>query len=93
MSTLNTGDVARRIGIPVTEKMLTELGFKPTGKDKRAFLWDEDDYPEMCQKIGQSIMDKASVTTTPAKPPAPPRKPKAGATPAPAPVQEDDDDL
>lgn len=91
MSTLNTGDVARRIGIPVTEKMLTELGFKPTGKDKRAFLWDEDDYPEMCQKIGQSIMDKASVTTTPAKPPAPPRK---AATPAPAPAPvEDDDDL
>jgi hypothetical protein len=79
--TMNTGDVSRRIGVPITAELLQELGFTPTGKDKRAVLWDEDDYPAMCDALGRWIFGRKAMPMQP-KPAAAPAKgkPKAGAS-------------
>lgn len=79
--TMNTGDISRRLGVPVTVELLKELGFTEAGKDKRASLWDQDDYPEMARKVGEYIKSRANVPMQP--------KPDRKAKPTPA----DDDEL
>lgn len=63
--TMQTGDVSRRMGIPLTEKMLTDAGFTPVGKDKRAVLWAQSDYPAMCKAIAKTIFDRQNVPMQP----------------------------
>lgn len=63
--TMQTGDVSRRMGIPLTEKMLTDAGFRPVGKDKRAVLWSQSDYPAMCKAIAKVIFDRQNVPMQP----------------------------
>lgn len=82
---MNTGDVSRRIGIPVTATFLKELGFEPVGKEKRAEFWNPDEYPAMCEAVAAWVSKRASVPMQP-KPPAKPRKGEA------APVADDEDD-
>lgn len=93
--TMNTGDICRRIGITITAELLQELGFEPEARDKRAFLWDDDDYPAMCDAIGKHIIGKKAVPMQPRPEPAP-RKEKAPKTsaskPAKPPAGDDDDE-
>lgn len=84
-NTMNTGDVSRRLGVPVTVELLESLGFKSVGKDKRASLWDQDDYPEMANKVGDYVKERASMPMV-FKPAKPPKKSKA------APVVDEDPD-
>lgn len=94
--TMNTGDVCRRIGITITSELLLALGFKPEGRDKRAVLWDDDDYPAMCDAIGKHIIGKKAVPMQ-ARPAAAPKKDKAPKTraskTATPPAGDDDEEL
>lgn len=80
-NTINTGDVSRWMGIPVTAERLIDLGFKPAAKDKRAMLWDVKDFPQMCLALGDWITSRAN-EPMPDKPDAPPKKEKPAAAPA-----------
>lgn len=84
--TMNTGDISRRLGVPVTVELLKELGFKEAGKDKRASLWDQDDYHEMALKVGDYVKSRANVPMQPK--PDKKTKPAAKTTPP-----ADDDEL
>ena len=81
--TMQTGDVSRRLGIPVTADLLTSLGFTVVGTDKRAQLWAQSDYPEMCERLAELLQGKADVPMQP-RPAPPPKKVKEGAAPPPA---------
>lgn len=87
--TMNTGDVQRRLGVPITAATLLQLGFKPVGKDKRASLWDQADYPAMCKAYGAHIAGRANVPMQD-KPEAKPKKSDAKVKP---PAADDDDEL
>lgn len=65
MSTMNTGDVSRRVGLTITAERLLELGFTPAGRDKRAVLWNQSDYPVMCKELGKWIAGRANVPMQP----------------------------
>jgi hypothetical protein len=83
-ATMQTGDIQRRIGLAgVTEALLTELGFKPAGTDKRARLWKQSDYPSMCEKIGNWVKAQAKNPMQP-KPARPVKAAKAAAATPPA---------
>lgn len=90
--TMNTGDVSRRLGIPVTAELLTELGFKPVGRDKRAVLWAPEDYPKMCDAVGKYIAGRKNVPMQP-KPDRPTKVKKPAAGKPPAPSDDDDEEL
>lgn len=85
-NTMNTGDISRRLGVPVTVELLEELGFKPIGKDKRASLWDQADYPKMCVAVGDYIKGRTNIPMQPK--PEKKSKPAAQQTPP-----ADDDEL
>jgi hypothetical protein len=84
-ATMNTGDVSRRLGVPVTAELLEELGFKPAGKDKRAILWDQGDYHEMAMKVGSFVQSRTDVPMQP--------KPERKATKSTTVAATDDDEL
>ncbi len=65
MTTMNTGDVSRRIGVPITAELLKELGFSPVGQNKRAVLWAEKDYRAMCVSLGTWIKERQTVPMQP----------------------------
>lgn len=73
MSTLNTGQVSAMIGVPVTGDLLTQLGFNPAGKDRRALLWAERDFEKMCDALAKYIVGRKSQTRPAAKPPKQPK--------------------
>ena len=93
MSTMNTGDITRRVGLVVTSELIKELGFKAVGQDKRATLWAQSDYPAMCKALGKWVAGKADVPMQP----KPEKKEKgAKATKAagkPATTVDDDEEL
>lgn len=89
MTTMNTGDVSRRIGVPITSDLLKELGFKPVGQDKRATLWAETDYKPMCVSLSAWIKNRQTVPMQP-KPVA---AAKPGATKNTPAAADDEDDL
>lgn len=96
--TMQTGDVSRRIGFPVTEDLLRELGFEPVGVDRRARLWAEADYEDMCERLAQHVLTRKTVPMQP-RPDRPPKKEKPaaaakpnGTPPAKAPPAIDLDD-
>ncbi len=88
MTTMNTGDISRRIGVPITADLLRELGFKPVGQDKRATLWAETDYKAMCVSLANWIKERQTVPMQP-KPVA---AAKPGATKS-TPAAADDEEL
>ena len=87
---MNTGDVARRMGIPVTAALLKDVGFEPVAKDKRAELWNPDEYPAMCEAVAKFVSRRASVPMQP-KPPAKPKKGEESKPPAP--TADEDEEL
>lgn len=76
--TMQTGDVSRRIGFPVTEDLLRELGFEPVGTDRRARLWAQSDYEEMCERLAMHVRSRKDVPMQP-RPEARPKKEKPAA--------------
>lgn len=92
MGWMKTGDVAASIGLNVTTEMLIELGFKPSPEPGRAKLWNEDDYPAMCDKLGDWVKKRKDVRNV--KPSAA-KKPTAAPTPPPPapPPAADDEEL
>jgi len=65
-ATMSVGDINRRLGdVPVTEKLLTKLGFEAVGRDKRAVLYDQKDYPAMCNAVADYIRKKDTVPMQP----------------------------
>lgn len=88
MTTMNMGDINRRLGLgssAVNAQMLIDMGFEPAGRDKRAVLFNESDYPAMCNAIGNYIKGRAGVPMQP-KPEKAPAKGKA-------PPADDDEEL
>ena len=85
-----TGDICRRIGLTISAEMLQELGFEPIGRNKRAVLWDQRDYPAMCVSVGKWIADRQTVPMQPK--PAPPKRVGKKEPAATTTSQEDDDD-
>ena len=92
MSTMNTGDITRRVGLVVTSELIKELGFKAVGQDKRATLWAQSDYPAMCKALGKWVAGKADVPMQP-KPEKKEKSAKATAPTKPTTTVDDDDDL
>lgn len=90
---MNTGDISRRLGIPITVELLEELGFKAVRRDHRAHIWDQDDYPAMCIAIGNHITERQDVPMQPRPEPKPKKEkePKPnGKKNEPAPSADDD---
>ena len=82
--TMQTGDIQRRIGIlGVTEQLLIDLGFKSVDKNKRAVLWDQADYPAMCEAVGNYIKARATMPMQPKPERVRKEKPAADAGAAP----------
>jgi hypothetical protein len=101
--TMNTGDIARRLGFPISTDALVRAGITVAGKDKAATLF-ADDWETVCTKLAKHILERKS-TPQPPKPEPKRRSNKAessapapaASAPAPAPAAdtswEDDDDL
>lgn len=89
MTTMNTGDVERRIGVPITANLLTALGFEAVGRDKRAMLWDQKDYPKMCEALAKYIKGRADVPMQP----KPEKVAKKAAPTKGTPAADDDEEL
>lgn len=94
MTTMNTGDVSRRLGLIVTTELIASLGIKAVGQDKRATLWAQDDYPKICKALSKWVAGKADVPMQP-KPVRTEKAAKPGTAPKgkPAAPVDDDDDL
>lgn len=58
---MNTGDVAKRMGIIITGERLEELGFQPVERVKRAMYWAPADFPAMCEAMGNWIKARRDV--------------------------------
>jgi hypothetical protein len=84
--TMSVGDINRRLGdVPVTEKLLAKLGFEAVGRDKRAVLYKQSDYPAMCDAVAKYVKSKVHVPMQPRpekdeKPGKPATKASAGTT-------------
>ena len=87
MSTMNTGDITRRVGLVVTTERIKALGFKPVGQDKRATLFAQADYPAICKALGKWVAGRAEVPMQPK-----PEKKEKGAKATKAATKVDDDD-
>jgi hypothetical protein len=92
MSTMNTGDITRRVGLVVTSDLIKELGFKAVGQDKRATLWAQSDYPAMCKALSKWVAGKADVPMQP-KPERKEKSSKGTPSTKAATTVDDDDDL
>jgi hypothetical protein len=92
--TMSVGDINRRLDdVPVTEKLLSKLGFERISRDKRAVLYKQSDYPAICKAVAKYIESKAAVPMQPRpqkdeKPGKPAVKASAGTT-----ADEDEDEL
>lgn len=49
--TLRLGQIAERLGFPLTADFLARLGFAPAATDKSAKLYHEADFPPMCAAL------------------------------------------
>lgn len=55
-ATLKLGAIGERLGFTLTEAFVSEvLGIKPSGKDKRAVLYRESDFPRICDALSRHI--------------------------------------
>jgi hypothetical protein len=91
MTTMNMGDINRRLGLgssAVNAELLQGLGFEPVGKDKRAVLFAQSDYPAICKAVAKYISDRASVPMQPK-----PEKVEKAPAKAKAPPADDDEEL
>ncbi len=56
-----TSEVSARIGIVITAQLLRDIGFEPVRLDKRAVIWDANQYPKMCEALAKHISAKKLV--------------------------------
>lgn len=92
MTTMNVGDINRRLGLnssAVTAQLLSDLGFEPAGRDKRATLYNESDYPAICNAVGNYVKGRANVPMQP-RPEKPEKAAKGSDKKPPA---DDDEEL
>ena len=55
-ATLKLGAIGERLGFTLTEAFVSEvLGIKPSGKDKRAVMFKESDFPRICDALSRHI--------------------------------------
>jgi predicted phage-related endonuclease len=52
---LRIGQIADRLGFPLTAEFLKGLGFEPAGKDRAAVLYHESDFPNICRRLIEHI--------------------------------------
>lgn len=86
---MNTGDLSRRLGVPVTVELMKSLGFNPVGKNKRADLWNPNEYGAMNDALCKYINGRRGIGPVP----KPTRAPSPAPAPAPAPAASGDDFL
>lgn len=56
-ATLKLGTIGERLGFTLTEAFVSEvLGIKPSGKDKRAVLYRESDFPRICDALSRHVI-------------------------------------
>lgn len=56
-ATLKLGTIGERLGFTLTEAFVSEvLGIKPSGKDKRAVLYRESDFPRICDALSRHVL-------------------------------------
>lgn len=56
-ATLKLGAIGERLGFTLTEAFVSEvLGIKPSGKDKRAVLYRESDFPRICDALSRHVL-------------------------------------
>lgn len=53
--TLRLGQIAERLGFPLTADFLASLGFGAAGRDRAAVLYHEADFPHMCAALIRHI--------------------------------------
>lgn len=56
-ATLKLGAIGERLGFTLTEAFVSEvLGIKPSGKDKRAVMFKESDFPRICDALSRHAL-------------------------------------
>ena len=56
-ATLKLGAIGERLGFTLTEAFVSDvLGIKPSGKDKRAVLYRESDFPRICDALSRHVL-------------------------------------
>lgn len=56
-ATLKLGAIGERLGFTLTEAFVSEvLGIKPSGKDKRAVMFKESDFPRICDALSRHVL-------------------------------------
>lgn len=56
-ATLKLGTIGERLGFTLTEAFVSDvLGIKPSGKDKRAVLYRESDFPRICDALSLHVL-------------------------------------
>ena len=56
-ATLKLGTIGERLGFTLTEAFVSDvLGIKPSGKDKRAVLYRESDFPRICDALSRHVL-------------------------------------
>lgn len=94
MSDMNTGDVCRRLGVNVSNELLSSLGIEPAARERRAYLYSEAQWPAICKAVSRYVAGRVDADTPP-RPAKPERASKvsktaAGTKPM---FNEDDDEL
>ena len=56
-----TSEVSARIGIVITAQLLRDIGFTPVRLDKRAVIWNANEYHKMCEALAKHISAKKLV--------------------------------
>lgn len=65
-ATLKLGTIGERLGFTLTEAFVSEvLGIQPSGKEKRAVMFKESDFPRICDALSRHVL-KAKAGELPA---------------------------
>lgn len=59
--TINTAEIGKRIGhSPILATFIIDiLGVPPSGKDRRAMLWTEEEFQLICSRLADRARDVA----------------------------------
>jgi hypothetical protein len=87
---MNLGDLSRRLGVGISQELLASIGIEHVEKHKRAFLYTEEQWPDICKTLAGHIRSRVDAEL-PEKPPSKPRK--AAVQPAAPTITDEDDEL
>lgn len=54
-----TNEVCQRLGFTVSSQILIDLGLEPEIQTQTGVYWRKSDYPVICMKLAQYILDGA----------------------------------